>query len=107
MLHKREIARLQNAAQIQVLTIVPTRLYFVKGRVKCGLAVAKGTQKWDKRATERLRDAEREARAAVKAVRENRLNFRAGQTIAWIASPRRRSSHLCHSMTLVSPTTSG
>ena len=44
-----------------------TRLYFRKGRVKCELALAKGKQDWDKRETERRREADREARVAVNA----------------------------------------
>ena len=37
------------------------------GRVKCELALAKGKQDWDKRETERRREADREARAAINA----------------------------------------
>jgi SsrA-binding protein len=33
--------------------------------VKCELAVARGKQDWDKRETERRREADREARAAI------------------------------------------
>jgi SsrA-binding protein len=46
-------------------TLIPTRLYFRNGRVKCELALAKGKQEWDKRATERKREADNEAKAAV------------------------------------------
>ena len=46
-------------------TLIPTRLYFRNGRVKCELALAKGKQDWDKRETERKREADNEARAAV------------------------------------------
>jgi SsrA-binding protein len=41
------------------------RLYFRNGRVKCELAVAKGKQEWDKRETEKRREADRESRAAI------------------------------------------
>ena len=51
-------------------TLIPTRLYFRHGRVKCELALAKGKQDWDKRETERRREADREARAAIKANKE-------------------------------------
>ena len=44
-----------------------TRLYFRNGRVKCELAVAKGKQDWDKRETEKRREADREARSAINA----------------------------------------
>jgi len=33
--------------------------------VKCELAVARGKQEWDKRETERRREADKEARAAI------------------------------------------
>jgi SsrA-binding protein len=46
-------------------TLIPTRLYFRNGRVKCELALAKGKQDWDKRETERRREADKEAKAAV------------------------------------------
>jgi SsrA-binding protein len=46
-------------------TLIPTRLYFRNGRVKCELALAKGKQDWDKRETERRREADKEARAAI------------------------------------------
>ena len=67
LLNKDEIRRLQSKTQIKGHTLIPTRLYFRKGRVKCELAVAKGKQDWDKRETERRREADREARAAVNA----------------------------------------
>ena len=47
------------------MTLVPTRMYFRKGRVKIEMALAKGKQHWDKRETERKRTADREARDAV------------------------------------------
>jgi SsrA-binding protein len=46
-------------------TLIPVRLYFRNGRVKCELALAKGKQDWDKRETERRREADNEAKAAV------------------------------------------
>lgn len=67
LLHKKEIQKLQDATRIKGQTLVPTRLYFVGGRIKCEIAVAKGKQAWDKRETERKREADREARAAIKA----------------------------------------
>jgi SsrA-binding protein len=65
LLHGEEIRRLWGKTQQKGLTLIPTRLYFRKGRVKCELAVAKGKQEWDKRETERRRDDDREARAAI------------------------------------------
>jgi SsrA-binding protein len=65
LLHREELRKLLGKTQQKGLTLIPTRLYFRNGRVKCELAVAKGKQDWDKRETERRREADREARAAV------------------------------------------
>ena len=67
LMHKDEVRRLMAKTQIKGHTLIPTRLYFRNGRVKCELAVAKGKQDWDKRETERRREADREARSAIKA----------------------------------------
>jgi SsrA-binding protein len=65
LLHKEEVRKLQTKTQIKGHTLIPTRLYFRHGRVKCELAVAKGKQDWDKRETEKRREADRESRAAI------------------------------------------
>jgi SsrA-binding protein len=67
LLHREEVRKLFSKTQVKGHTLIPTRLYFRKGRVKCELAVAKGKQDWDKRETERRREADREARAAINA----------------------------------------
>jgi SsrA-binding protein len=65
LLHNTEIEKLFGQTQLKGYTLIPTRLYFRRGRVKCELAVAKGKQDWDKRETEKCREADREARAAI------------------------------------------
>jgi SsrA-binding protein len=65
LLHSQELRKLASKTQEKGVTLIPTRLYFRNGRVKCELAVAKGKQNWDKRETERRREADREARAAI------------------------------------------
>jgi SsrA-binding protein len=65
LLHKDELRKLENMTRQKGFTLIPTRLYFRHGRVKCELAVAKGKQDWDKRETERRKEADREARAAI------------------------------------------
>jgi SsrA-binding protein len=67
LLHRAEVRKLLSKTQIKGHTLIPTRLYFRNGRVKCELAVAKGKQDWDKRETERSREADREARSAINA----------------------------------------
>jgi SsrA-binding protein len=65
LLRHSEIEKLTGQTQLKGFTLIPTRLYFRNGRVKCELAVAKGKQDWDKRETEKRREADREARAAI------------------------------------------
>lgn len=63
LLHKEEIARLQNRVNEKGLTIVPLRLYFTRGMAKVLLGVARGKKLWDKRAAAAKRDVEREIAA--------------------------------------------
>jgi SsrA-binding protein len=65
LLHKREIEKLTAASKQKGYTIIPVRLYFRNGRVKCEIALAKGKQDWDKRETERKKETDRETRAAI------------------------------------------
>ncbi len=67
LLHHEEVRKLLSKTQVKGHTLIPTRLYFRNGRVKCEIAVAKGKQDWDKRETERRREADREARTAINA----------------------------------------
>lgn len=67
LLHAHEIEALLKATQRQGYTIVPMRLYFDQnGRVKVELAVARGKTKGDKRQSIKKKEAEREAREAIK-----------------------------------------
>lgn len=57
LVSKREIARMWKATQRDGMTLVPLVMYFNhKGFVKIKIAIAKGKQKQDKRATEAARD---------------------------------------------------
>jgi len=61
LLHRWEIDRLYGRAQEKGLTIVPLSLYFVRGRAKVELGVARGKAEFDKRRTIMERDLERDA----------------------------------------------
>ncbi len=65
LLHRDEIRKLEAATKQKGYTLIPVRLYFRNGRVKCEIALAKGKQEYDKRATERKREADNEAKAAI------------------------------------------
>jgi SsrA-binding protein len=60
-----ELRKLQAKTQQKGYTLVPTRMYFKNGKIKCEIALAKGKQSWDKRETERRRTADKEARDAI------------------------------------------
>jgi len=60
LLHKGEILRLIGKTKESGLTLVPLSLYFVEGKVKVELALAKGKKTYDKRQDLAKRDAERE-----------------------------------------------
>jgi SsrA-binding protein len=70
LMHREEVRKLLSKTQVKGHTLIPTRLYFRNGRVKCELALAKGKQDWDKRETEKRREGDREARAAVNASKQ-------------------------------------
>jgi SsrA-binding protein len=65
LVHKNELQKLLGKAQQKGYTLVPTRMYFKGGKVKCEIALARGKQLWDKRETERRKTADREAREAI------------------------------------------
>ena len=66
LLHRREIDKLQGQVVEKGMSIVPLRLYFRGGRVKAEIGVVKGKKQYDKRETEKKREADREAAAAMK-----------------------------------------
>lgn len=66
LLHRREIEKLHSQVQEKGLTIVPLRLYFKGGRVKAEVGVVRGKKLYDKRETEKRREADREAAVAMK-----------------------------------------
>ncbi len=66
LLHKREIARLDEAAARDGMTLIATRAYLKNGRIKIEVGVARGKKLHDKRETEMRRTVERETRAQLK-----------------------------------------
>ena len=60
LLNKREINKLIGKMQREGFTIVPTKMYFKKGKAKIEIAVAKGKKKFDKRSTKKERDWNRD-----------------------------------------------
>ena len=59
-LKKKKLINLLVELTKMVLTLIPTKLYFSKGKVKVEIAVAKGKKLYDKRQVKKTRDWNRE-----------------------------------------------
>ncbi len=66
LLHRREIDRLSGTMAEKGLTLVPLALYFLEGRAKVELALAKGRRSYDKRRAIRDREERREMDRAIR-----------------------------------------
>ena len=60
LFNRKEINKLIGSVNEDGLTLVPTKMYFKKGKAKIELAIAKGKKQYDKRATKKSRDWNRE-----------------------------------------------
>jgi SsrA-binding protein len=65
LLHRREIEKLRGQTREKGLSLVITKMYFKGGKIKVEIALAKGKKLHDKRETERTREQNAEARAAM------------------------------------------
>ncbi|MEE3233731.1 MAG: SsrA-binding protein SmpB [Candidatus Latescibacterota bacterium] len=66
LLNRREIRRLIGRTQQGGLTMVPLSIYFIRGRAKVELALAKGKKEYDKRHAIAERQAARDVERALK-----------------------------------------
>ncbi len=60
LLHKYEIKRLYGKVNEKSYSLIPLRIYFLNGKAKITLGLAKGKRKYDKREAIRRRDQKRE-----------------------------------------------
>ena len=60
LLNKKEINKLAGKINAEGFTLVPTKMYFKKGKAKIEIAVAKGKKQYDKRETKKNRDWNRD-----------------------------------------------
>ena len=60
LLHRREINRLVGLVERAGYTLVPLNLHYSKGRIKLDIGLAKGKKQYDKRATLKEREWNRE-----------------------------------------------
>ena len=62
LLNKKEINKLIGRINRENYTLVPTKMYFKKGKVKIEIAVAKGKKQYDKRETKKKKGLEQRKR---------------------------------------------
>ena len=60
LLNKKEILKLNNKLNIEGYTLVPLKIYFVRGRAKVLIGVCKGKKNYDKRESIKEKDLQRE-----------------------------------------------
>tara|TARA_B100000586_G_scaffold259437_1_gene224857 strand:- start:1077 stop:1547 length:471 start_codon:yes stop_codon:yes gene_type:complete len=60
LLNKKEINKLIGRVHREGYTLIPTKLYFKKGKAKVEIAVAKGKKQYDKRQVKKRKDWDRE-----------------------------------------------
>ena len=66
LLNKNEILKLNNKLNIEGYTLIPLKIYFVKGRAKVLVGVCKGKKTFDKRESLKQKDIEREMKQNAK-----------------------------------------
>ncbi len=69
LLNRREIDRIGARMREQGLTLIPTQVYFLNGKAKIELALAKGKRRFDKRQSIKKREQEREMERSRRRVR--------------------------------------
>jgi SsrA-binding protein len=67
LLHSRELAQIFVATQQKGYTCIPTAMYWKGNHVKCEIALGKGKQQHDKRATTKDKDWQRDKARLMKA----------------------------------------
>ena len=65
LLNREEIDKIERKVSEKGFTIVPLSLYFLNGRAKVEIALAKGKKTWDKRQSLATRQADREKEQAL------------------------------------------
>ena len=69
LLHKKEISRLWGALTQKGLTLLPLKIYFIKGKAKVEIGLAKGKREYEKRATIKEKEDRREIERHLKSRR--------------------------------------
>ncbi len=65
LLHRQEIDKLHGKTREKGLSLIPTKMYFKDGKIKVEVALGRGKKLHDKRAAEKTKEQNAEARAAL------------------------------------------
>ena len=60
LMHKKEILKLNNKLILEGYTLIPLKIYFIKGLAKVQIGLCKGKKNYDKREAIKERDIKRE-----------------------------------------------
>lgn len=66
LLHKKEIEKIERKLKEKGHTVIPLKIYDLRGKLKCEIALGKGRKKYEKRQVLKNRATERTARQAMK-----------------------------------------
>lgn len=66
LLHRSEILKLNDKVRLEGYTLIPLKIYFVKGKAKLLLGVCKGKKNYDKRETLKEKDIKRQVEKDLK-----------------------------------------
>ena len=66
LLHKKQIKKLAVKVEQEGYTLIPLKIYFVRGRAKVELGVCRGKKNYDKRETIKERDINRDIAKQIK-----------------------------------------
>ena len=66
LLNKKEILKLNDKINIEGYTLIPLKIYFVKGRAKVLVGICKGKKNYDKRESLKEKDIQRELNKTMK-----------------------------------------
>lgn len=71
LLHKKEISKLWGNISQKGFTLVPLKIYFKSGKVKIAIGLAKGKRQYEKRATIKEKEANREIERHMKTYKKS------------------------------------
>ena len=66
LMNKTEIFKIRRDFENKGKTIIPTKMYFKRGKVKIEIALAKGKKNWDKRESKKQKYIDREIKRTMK-----------------------------------------